>query len=89
MIPQCRLIPDAVMRNISGSMIGDDIQKAMTGAKGTPDASIAAIRGITPAAVGADFVACCDKYFGICIGAYHCANVATIEDGAGKPFRRI
>jgi hypothetical protein len=29
-------------------MIGEDIQNAITGARGTPDASMAAISGITP-----------------------------------------
>ena len=42
------LMPDAVMMNIFRSMIGDAMQKAITGARGTPDASMAAIRGITP-----------------------------------------
>ena len=36
------------MTNISGSMIGDAIQKAITGANGTPAPSSAAISGITP-----------------------------------------
>ena len=43
-----RLIPAAVRINISGSIIGDETQNAMTGARGTPLASIAAINGITP-----------------------------------------
>ena len=36
------------MRNIDGSISGDASQKAMTGARGTPLASKAAMRGITP-----------------------------------------
>jgi hypothetical protein len=43
-----RLMPAAVRMNISGSMIGDDTQKAITGARGTPAASMPAITGITP-----------------------------------------
>ena len=47
-IAKFKLIPEAVIINISGSIIGEDMQKAMTGASGTPDANIAAISGITP-----------------------------------------
>ena len=47
-IAKFKLIPDAVIINISGSIIGEDMQKAITGANGTPDANIAAINGITP-----------------------------------------
>ena len=47
-IAKLMLIPAAVNMNISGSMMGDDTQNAITGAKGTPDASIPAITGITP-----------------------------------------
>ena len=43
-----RPTPAAVSTNISGSMIGDASQKAMTGASGTPARSIAAMRGMTP-----------------------------------------
>jgi hypothetical protein len=38
----------AVRMNISGSMIGEAIQKAITGASGTPAASSAATIGTTP-----------------------------------------
>ena len=41
-------MPAAVKINISGSMIGEAIQKAITGASGTPAPSMAAMRGITP-----------------------------------------
>ncbi|MGD2271766.1 MAG: hypothetical protein PVI06_15295 [Desulfobacterales bacterium] len=34
--------------NVSGSMMGDALQNAITGDRGIPDASIAAIRGIAP-----------------------------------------
>jgi hypothetical protein len=34
--------------NISGSIIGDETQNAMTGARGTPLANMAAINGMTP-----------------------------------------
>ena len=37
-----------VMKNMLGSMIGEAIQNAMTGAKGTPAASRPAISGTTP-----------------------------------------
>ena len=47
-IAKLKLIPAAVSMNISGSMIGDAMQNANTGANGTPDASIPAITGITP-----------------------------------------
>ena len=43
-----RPMPAAVSTNISGSMMGDAIQNAMTGARGTPATSMAAISGITP-----------------------------------------
>ena len=41
-------IVPTLRKNISGSMEGDAIQKDMTGAKGTPPISRAAITGITP-----------------------------------------
>ena len=47
-IAKFKLLPDAVRINISGSMMGEAIQKAITGARGTPDANMAAISGITP-----------------------------------------
>ena len=41
-------IPAAVRINISGSIMGDAIQNAITGASGTPAPNMAAINGITP-----------------------------------------
>ncbi len=41
-------MPTEVRTKISGSMIGEAIQKAITGASGTPAASNEATSGITP-----------------------------------------
>ena len=43
-----RPMTGAIRTNISGSMSGEAIQNAMTGASGTPEASRAAMIGTTP-----------------------------------------